>query len=260
MPEDLSDNDIWSDVARAIPAPEVVKLPDWISRENVEWAARLYKILRSRPLTRYGGILFLGALTLYSNILQLIVVGIFLLLGKQLTIPDAPQGVFFTMIGVGGVLIVLDRVLAERKLLPTAYPHDEKLMRNIRDVYSPELYDFLRSWAFGNGSFESDVLNPLDKFRSWQGTQYEFIDEYVNAAWGKVRVSARHLMREVGQRTIPVRGMVGLITPFRDNEDTDLHTQEIIDRCKALDDLADHLAKEWDEFDALARRRIPSVV
>ena len=55
-------------------------------------------------------------------------------------------------------------------------------------------------------------------------------------------------------------GAVGRITPFRDNEDVDWHTQEMMDRCKALDDLADHFVKEWDEFDALARRRIPNVV
>jgi hypothetical protein len=237
-----------------------MKAPYWISRENIEWAARLYIYVRSRPLARYGGILVLGALTLYSNILQLIVVGIFLLLGKQLTIPDAPQGVFYTMIVAGFVLIVLDRVLPERTMLPTAYPHDEQLMRAIREVYTPALDDFLRTWAFGNGSFKYDILSPLDRIRSWQGSQHEFINSELNEAWRKVQDAGRALVREVGEKTIPARGSVDRITPFRDDENIDWHTQEMIDRCKALDDSADRVVQEWDRFDALARRQIVSVV
>jgi hypothetical protein len=188
-----------------------MKAPDWISRENIEWAARLYKYLRSRPLTRYGGILFLGALTLYSNIVQLIIVGIFLLLGQKLTIPDPPEGVFYTMIAVGAVLIVLDRVLPEKTILPTAYPHDEQLMRSIREAYTLQLDDFLRLHAFGNGSFESDVLDPLYRFRSWRGKQYEFINEEVNEAWNKVREATRTLLTEVGLECTLRGGQVGAL-------------------------------------------------
>jgi hypothetical protein len=237
-----------------------VNAPIWVSRENIEWAARLYKYLRSRPLTRYGGLLFLGALTLYSNIFQLIIVGIFLLLGKQLTIPDAPQGVFYVMIGIGAVLIILDRILPERTILPTAYPHDEKLMQTIRLKFTPILDEFLRLHAFGNGSFESSILTPLGVCRSWRGTQYEFINDEVNQAWKKVGDAGRVLLTEIGNKTVPVRGSVSRLTPFRDDEDVDLHTQKMMDRCKVLDDAADKLIEEWDKFDALARRQIPNVV
>ena len=237
-----------------------MKAPSWITRENIEWAARLYKYLRSRPLTRYGGFLFLGALALYSNFFQLIIVGVFLLVGKQLTIPDTPQSVFYAMIVAGFALIVLDRILPERTAFPTAYPHDEKLMRTIRRLYSPRLDDFLRLHAFGNGSFKADVLNPLDEFRAMRGSQSEFIDEQVNEAWKRVRQAAHSLMREVGEKTIPVLGSVDRITPFRDDEDHDWHSQELIDRCKLLDDAANRVFEEWDKFDAIARRQIPNIV
>jgi hypothetical protein len=55
-----------------------MKTPSWMTRENIEWAARLYKFVRGRPLTGYGGLLIAGALTLYSNILQLLIIGGFL--------------------------------------------------------------------------------------------------------------------------------------------------------------------------------------
>jgi hypothetical protein len=237
-----------------------MKASDWLSRENIEWAARLYKYLRSRPLTRYGGVLFVGALALYSNVFQMIIVGVFLVLGKQLTIPDAPAGVFYTMIAVGACLIILDRLLPEKAILPTAYPHDEQLLRTIRDAYTQQLDDFLRLHAFGNGSFKSDILNPLGRFRSWCGSQYEFINEEVNDAWNTFREAAHTLLREVGEKTVSVLGSINRITPFRDDEDVDWHTQEMIDRCKVLDVATDKVAAAWDKFDAVARRQIPNIL
>lgn len=238
-----------------------MKLSNWISRENIEWAAQIYfNYIRNRPLTRYGALLFLGSLALYSNVLQLFVLGLFLLLGKQLTIPDVPEGIFYAMIAVGGVLIVLDRLLPERTMLPTAYPHDEQLMRTIRGVYTEDVDDFLRLHAFGNGSFLSDILKPLFTFCSWRGSQYEFINAETNEAWTRVRDAAKNLLNEVAEKTISARGSVSRITPFRDDEDHDWHTPEMISRFDGMDAAANKLVEEWDRFDALARRKIPNVV
>jgi hypothetical protein len=50
-----------------------------------------------------------------------------------------------------------------------------------------------------------------------------------------------------------VGGAADRITPFRDDEDPDWHTDEMIARCKVLDDAADRSIEEWDKFDAIAR-------
>jgi hypothetical protein len=163
------------------------------------------------------------------------------------------------MIVAGFVLIVLDRVLPERTVFTTAYPHDENLMKSIRLTYSPGLDHFLRTHAFGNGSFKADVLNPLDRFRSMRGAQSEFIDDGVNDAWRRVRQAAQTLMREVAEKTVPAHRS-DRITPFRDNKNQDWHSDEMIERCKVLDDAADQFVEEWDRFDALARRQIPHAV
>jgi hypothetical protein len=237
-----------------------MNFPNWISTGNIEWAARLYMYLRRRPLTRYGGILILGALALYSNIPQLMMAAALTWAGKPFQLSDPPERVVFFAIAIGASLIVLDRVLPDKTVLPTAYPHDEKLMRTIRDSYTPELDRFLRTWAFGNGSFKSNVLNPLDGIRFSRGAQYEFIDPEVNQAWKNVREAAQVFMKDIGEKTIPARRGDDRITPFYDHENIDFHSPDMIERCKALDDGATKLVEEWDKFDAISQRRIPHVV
>lgn len=235
-----------------------MKMPGWFSRENIEWATRLYKYVRGRALTRWGGFLLLGALALYSNVLQLIVVGIFLLLNKQLSASEPPSGVAYAMLALGCILMVLDRILPETTKLPTPYPHDENLMRAIRSTCTPATDSFLRQHDFG-ASFKADLLDPIDVFQSWSGPQYEFINPEVNTAWMHVRKAARELMREVGEKTVS-RGAADWLSPVYDNEDRDFYTPDMRARMNVMNRAATDLVEKWDKFDRLARRQIPNVV
>lgn len=237
-----------------------MKSPRWLSRENIEWLARLYVFLRRRPLTAYGGLLVIGAIALYSNVFQLIIAGIFFMLGKPQPISDPPQGAYYAALAAGCLLIVLDRLLPEKSIFPNAYPHDEALMRKIRDTYTAELDRFLRTWAFGNGSFEYKILNPIYDFREWRGSAHDFINSEVNEAWKKVREAGHTLANEIGEKTISARNSLDRITPFRDDEDPDWHSDDVVVRCSVLDDAADKFVEEWDKFDAIGRRQIPNIV
>jgi hypothetical protein len=231
----------------------------WL-QENLGWIVDLWLKVRGRALARNAGYLILAAIALETDVVQLLLAGLFGAFGVSLTVSETPHYVAIIFAAFAVLLLVIERVLPEKTALPTVYPHDEQLMRTVRRTYTSGLDHFLRVHAFGNGSFNWRVLDPLDEFRSWRGTQCEFVNEEVNKAWGEVRAAAFTLMEEVADKTISVRGSVDRATPFRDDEDHDWHTQEMIDRCKVLDDAADKVVEKWDKFDALARRQITNVV
>jgi hypothetical protein len=232
----------------------------WISRSNIEWGARLWRLIRGRPLVRYAGYLVIAAVAIYSNAIQLAIVGFFLLFQVTLQVPDTPSYVPIIFVITAAVLLIADRAWPERSTIPTAYPHDEHLLRQIRDLLNPNLDNFLRSYAFGNGSFPYDILSPLDGMRAMEGSRFDFIDPIISDAWRKVREANAKFMHEVSVRTYPTWRDASRGTPYHDNENTDWHTPETTAKLKILNDAANALVAELDAFDALARRQIPNVV
>lgn len=233
-----------------------------LTKENIEWAAHLWRAVRGRALVRNSGYLILAAVALYSNVLQVVASAIFHQLGIALQFPETPAAIPVFFILVAAFLLIFDRLVPETTTLPVAYPHDEKLMREVRDILdAPQLDRFLREHAFGNGSFLFSVLDPLYEVRGMAGSRYSFIDKAVNAAWHRVIDANVRFLNEIASKTYPRQEDQRLQTPYREDENADFHSDPAITaRLKVLDDAATDLVSALDAFDAVARRNIPHVI
>jgi hypothetical protein len=226
-----------------------------LSRENIEWFVRL---LRGRPLARWGTYLLIAAVALYATLPQAVLEGGLEIFGVKLNIVETPLAVFFGLLLAGCLLLVLDRVLPVLPVaLPYTHPNDRQLIERIRREYAP-CDRFMRDHDFG-APFKYDKLNPLDAIDHWIGARYKFIDPEVELAWNAFRAAVRKFLEEISERTVPA-SVPGLLTPIFDGEDSDWHTPEVMARYKVLNDTSNGVTEAWDELDALALRKLPDAV
>jgi hypothetical protein len=221
-----------------------------LTKANLETAIELWHRFKGRPMARRAGYLILAAVALEANVLQLIVQGIFKLLGTDLPTPETPHWVSLGFAMLAVTLLFGDRYLPEQMALPTPNPHDVALFKQFRELFDDDMMYFLKMHDFG-GSFDRKYFKSFDALNCvWIGSKYEFDDPKMTEILREILPKSRRLTSLMAQYTTS-SGDFEWCRPYWHNED--FHSPKTIERVKDMNDKATEIAELIDKLEAEAR-------
>jgi hypothetical protein len=226
----------------------------WFSKQNAEWAVDLWLRLRGNRLARNAGYLILAAVAAVSNAIQLVIAGIFSLLGKNIQIPDTPYWVVVAFVAAAAVLLIVDR-LAPSIAGPNA--HDVQLFRAFEKLITPSLLHFLREHSFGQ-TWQRERLMPIEDLEAdWRGARYEFHDKQLQAALVKVLEECRALEDKLGVCSYTHDVLRGHMTVYTRIDEQRGPQPFTLGNIKTLNETARRLLAAINELLKVGRAKIP---
>lgn len=214
--------------------------------------------MKGRAISRNAGYLILAAVSLESNIVQLLIEGASSYAHVKVDIPDTPHWVTAVFVVSAAVLLVADRLLPVAGLRPEPNPHDILLIKRVRDLFDAEMQIFMKDEDFASYTIDYKPIGRLHHVNYvWRGPEYEFVETAVQEKWSALRVAIKEFGHDVATYTSPTDMGSDRVTVYRRNEYPESPSEHTESNIRKLNDLATTVIERFYELDALARRTIP---
>lgn len=223
-----------------------------------EFWIKLAHLFFGTTLLGLGARIAVAGVAALTSIFQTVAVAVASAVGYQSVLQDAPTWVGMTLLFVGVSTATLGAYW-QRAATPsseTPNTHDVALLRRFRAEWTEARKDFLRDHNFW-GPFPSSALDAVFEVVSWRGAASEFTDERLQQPFAIVKQRADEFVSIAELRTWPHRVAPNMHTALPDNHNERSPAPETAAAVENLNRAARALVTAVDEFERIARARIP---
>jgi len=223
-----------------------------------EFWIRLAQLFFGTTLLGLGARIAVAGVAALTSIFQAVAVAVASAAGYHVVLSDAPAWVGIVLL-MAGVPTATLGAYWQRAATPSSEApntHDVALLRRFRAEFTEARKDFLRDHNFW-GSFHSSALDAAFEVAAWRGAASEFTDERLEQSFAIVKRCADELVSIAELRTGPHRVAPNMHTALPDNHDEWRPAPETVAAVKNLYRAARGLVTAVDEFERIARARIP---
>lgn len=227
-----------------------------------DFVERLFKIWVGTAWGKGALALIVGGVVSINGIWQYLIPPVAKVLGIGITIPETPIWLSLSLVGLGILLLILQRLVPDwsEGSLATKKPnpHDVKLLAEYRALITPQLIGFLTNHSF-RIPYRRDTLDPLEELAyDWRGAHYEFLDLELQQSLAVFIGAARGLCGEIERQIFPEHNNPGVGSPLTDEDRRIGIQQSTRDAIARMNTLAKGVVTTANNFERLARQKIPT--